>query len=437
MRCLLVACLLIPRLASAETKLTLDQVLAKAIASPRVAMARGDIDAAAARAEEADAARYPRGKATAIGTISPEIRCVDPACTMTSPHNFAWRFSGLFGSAQLDITQPLFTFGKIAHARAAARAGVDAQQALADEAAGDAVSDAARAYWGIKLARELGYMLDDGIEEIEKAKSHFDEQPDITVQDRQRVAVLLAEAKTQRADAAQAEAQAIAGLRAITGVPDADVDDADLAPVAHDLPASLGNLADKRPQRVAARSGASAADELAAFETAHFYPDLAIVASGVIARAQGADDPPSAFANDPYNRSGIGVVLGLQWTLEPWTVKARADRARAEARKLHAQSDLAAVGARYDLETANSEAVAARAKIAAADEGEKAARTWLAAVLQNQAIGTAEAKDLADAYIAWFQMKARWATAVFQWNVAVVRMGRAGGEFHATPGRPR
>ena len=58
-------------------------------------------------------------------------------------------------------------------------------------------------------------------------------------------------------------------------------------------------------------------------------------------------------------------------------------------------------------------------------------------MLQAQAIGTAESKDLADAYIAWFQMRARWAQAVFQWNVAVVRLDRAAGEFHADGRRPK
>src|SRR5262249_34734477 len=160
------------------------------------------------------------------------------------------------------------------------------------------------------------------------------------------------------------------------------------------------------------------------------------VASGVIARAQGADDPPSAFANDPYNRSGAGLVVGLSWTLEPWTVAARVARARAEAHKAHAQSQLATIGARYDADSALAEATAAQDRGAAAAEGEKAARTWLASVLQAEAIGTAESKDLADAYIAWFQMRARWAQAVFQWNVAVVRLDRAAGEFHAGGRRP-
>jgi outer membrane protein TolC len=422
---------------AAPTKLTLEQVLAKAATSPKARMAAGDTDAAEARVNEANAARLPRGKATLYGTVSPEIRCDQPTCVTTSPTNFAFRFSGLYGSAQLEVTQPLYTFGKIAHARSAARAGLDAQHALEDEAAGDLAVDAARAYWGIKTARELGFMLDDGIEQIEAAVKRLDERTGKdapSIQDRQRVAVLLAEARAQRADAGASERQALAGLRAITGIADADVDDVPLAAVEYALPARVN--AGQRPQAVAARQGALAADELAAMARSQYFPDLALVATAVIARAQGVDDPPSAFANDPYNRTGLGAVLAMQWTLEPWSLRAKAGRARAEARKAHAQSDLAAVGAQYDAETAMAEATGARDRLAASTEGDKASRTWLAAVLQADAIGTSEPKDLADAYIAWFQMRARWAQAAYQWNVAVVRLGRAGGEFRAAPSRP-
>jgi len=437
--CFVVALALLPRVVLADApaagpKLTLEQVIAKAVANPRVAMAREDGASASARVDEADAARLPRIKGTAFATISPKITCSTPECTDTMPNNFAFDFSGVFAGAELDITQPLYTFGKIDHARSAARAGLAAQQALADEAAGDAASDAAKAYWGLKLARLLGDMLDDGIDEIQKAKTDFDAQAGATIQDRQRVAVLLATAKAQRADAALAETQALAGLRAITAVADADIDDSELAAVDHALPAQLE--VDARPQKIAAKDGAGAADELAAAAYAQYFPDIALVGSALIADAQGAQDPTSAYANNPYNRAGAGLVLGLQWTIEPWNVKARTDRARADARKSHAQSELAAVGARYDGDTALGEARAAHAKLDATAEGEKAARTWLAAVLQAQAIGTAEARDLADAYIAWFQMRAQWAQAVFAWNVAVVRLGRAAGEFRAGGPRP-
>ena len=423
--------------APAPRKLTLDDAIARSLAGPRARMADGDTAAAAARVAEADAARLPRVKATAFGTISPKIECVDVACTETSPKNFALAFDGVFGGAQLDVTQPLYTFGKISHARRAARAGLDAQRALADEAAGDLAVDAARAYWGIKLARELGGMLDDGIDEIGKARANMEERTGKdapSIQDKQRVAVLLAEARVQRSDARAGEQQGLAGLRALTGLRDADVDDAPLEALERAVPSAA--TGERRPQALAARQGAIAAGELAAMARSYYWPDVAIVGSALISRAQGVTDPPSAFANDPYNRSGAGLVLAMQWTLEPWNVKARAARAGAEATRARALQDLAAAGASYDASTALAEATAARDKALAAADGEKAARAWVASVLQADAVGAAEAKDLADAYIAWFQMRARWAQAVFQWNVAVVRLGRASGEFRAGSRRP-
>ena len=163
----------------------------------------------------------PRGTAAHQGArrsarSAPRSTCVNPECTMTAPQNFAWDFDGLFGGAPVDVTQPLYTFGKIAHARAAARAGIDAQEALADEAAGDAAADAARAYWGLKLARELGYMLDDGIEQIDEGARRLrgaQGRHDPGSPARRRAA-RRGEGPARRA--AQAEAQALAGLRAIT-----------------------------------------------------------------------------------------------------------------------------------------------------------------------------------------------------------------------------
>ena len=135
MRSLAIGLLLLPGLISAAEagpKLTLTQVTERALANPRAQAADSDTAGAQARLDEADAARLPRGKLTAFGTISPEIHCVNVPipntatvinCASTEPTIFAFNFSGLYGSAQLDITQPLYTFGKIAHARSAARAG--------------------------------------------------------------------------------------------------------------------------------------------------------------------------------------------------------------------------------------------------------------------------------------------------------------------------
>ena len=286
-------------------------------------------------------------------------------------------------------------------------------------------------------------MLDDGIEQIESAVKDLDDRlakggSDVTIQDRQRVQTLLAEAKVQRAEARQGELTALAGLRVLTGVTDADVDEAELAPVDAPIPdaaTAAAKAETDRPEVRAADAGAKAYRELAELEAANFLPDLAVVGTLDVARAQGAKDPPSAYANDPFNKTSGGLAVVLRWQLDPWTTKARTSRARAQARRARGLADLAKDGAEFDARTAQAEAAAAKERVVAATDGEKAARAWVAAVLQNQAVGTVEAKDLADAYIALFQMSARKLSAIFQWNVAVVRLRRATGEFHAAPPR--
>ena len=78
-RFVLVLALALPRLAAADgPKLTLDQVIGKAIANPRVEMAQGDQAAAEARLDEADASRLPRVKGTAFGTPLSRYAYEDP-----------------------------------------------------------------------------------------------------------------------------------------------------------------------------------------------------------------------------------------------------------------------------------------------------------------------------------------------------------------------
>ncbi len=419
-----------PALAEAP-KLTLEATIAKALVGPRARMGASSVDVAEARLGEAKALRLPRIKATLFGTISPEIDCLDPACTRTDPTNFAFRYDGLWGGGQLDITQPLYRFGA-SSGFSAAKAGIAAERYLSDEVAGDVAVDASRAYWGLKLAREPGFMLDDGIEEIEKARERMNARTgadEPTLEELQRIEILVAEAQLQRADATAGERQALAGLRAITGIADADIGDEALEAVPFALPAT--STGDRRPQALAAREGARAADALAAFTAGAYYPDLSLVGRVFAARAQGVTDPPSIFANDPYNGQGVNAVLQLSWTLEPWSVRARVQRAHAEARRARALSELAAAGAQYDAATALAEAGSAKSKLEAAARGEKAGRAWIVSLLQADAIGTVEAKDFADAYLAWFRMRASWAQAAFQWNVAVTRLARANGEFRA------
>ena len=422
-------------------RLDLPALTAASHRSARARMAARDTAGAAARRDEADAARLPKITATTFVAPSPDIRCLDPECGTTDPESFAIRLSGVAYGGSVQVTQPLYTFGKLSAVREAARAAVDAQTALEDALAGGLAVEAARAYWGLKLARELVWMLDDGIGEIEKARGRLDERlaagdAGATVQDRQRLITLLAEARIQLTEARAAEATALASVRAIAGDDAVDIDEDELAPVELEVGAEddyVARARDRRPEVRAARAGARAAEGLADFEAGQYWPDLALVGSLGITRATGVDDAPSAVYAEPFNSNSAALAVVLRWNVEPWTTRARLARARASERKAEELVELAATGATLDARTAWADAIAARDRVVAAEEGKTAAQGWVFSVLQADAIGVAEPKDLADAYIAWFQMRARLGAAILQWNVATVRLDRATGEFKRAP----
>ncbi|MBK9069846.1 MAG: hypothetical protein IPL79_02375 [Myxococcales bacterium] len=81
---------------------------------------------------------------------------------------------------------------------------------------------------------------------------------------------------------------------------------------------------------------------------------------------------------------------------------------------------------------AHAEAEAALARLAAARLGEKSSRAWLVGVVQADAVGAAETKEFADAYLASFMMRGRVAQAIFLWNVAQIKLARAAGTLTAS-----
>ena len=105
-------------------KLTLEQVIAKALAGPRARTARSTARDRGGAARRGQGAAVPADQGDRVRHREPE----DPLSRSRSAPRPIRRtsrsgFDGLFGGGQLEITQPLYTFGRASHARAAAKAG--------------------------------------------------------------------------------------------------------------------------------------------------------------------------------------------------------------------------------------------------------------------------------------------------------------------------
>jgi outer membrane protein TolC len=430
---------------AAPRRLTLNEAIALARTNPAARAAVAAHRAALAQADEARGARWPRIQLLSFLAPSPEIRCDDAACTRTTPVNVAPNVAGVFAGARLDVLQPLYTFGKIDAAIAGTAEAAQMSEALADGVKEDMTVETTRAYFGVALARELGLMLDDGAEQIAKGKQTLSQRlekgdPEVTVQDRLRLEAFETDVLVRRSESREKEATALEGLRALVGDREADVAEGGLTPIERDL----GDVKEHwqraqagSPELRAAGHGVSALAERTHLEKARWLPDVALIAGVSVARAQGVDDPPSAFANDPFNATQAELAAVLRWSVEPAAQAARVARARAEQERGEALRAGAQAASEFAVRDAYNRAVQADARLTAARQGEKSARGWVTSVLQADSVGTASARDLADAYLAYFTLRGRVFQSIYEWNLAITALERAtGGQSPTTSTHP-
>lgn len=410
---------------------SLEALVAMARRDPRAAIARAAAAAAVARADAVDGARWLHLSTSAALAPSPSIRCVDRDCARTETKDPSLAVSGVFGSLDLAVVQPVYTFGKLGAASTAAHAAAAASADLATAAEERAVWDVAQAYYGFSLARDLLHTLDAGLRTLEEARKRVAASlsagdGEATLQDQLRVDVLRARVEARRATLVGAADAALAALRAVTGDDTVEPDDAPLVPVADDIGAGADLLEaralEHRPELAAAQAAVRASHAVVGLEEARYLPDLVLAANLHVARASGVPDPASAFAADPFNTTTAAFGLLLSWSLDPFSQPARVRAAQADARRASAGAQAATALARLQLRRAWADARAARARVQATTTAARRARAWVTSTAQADIIDALDARDLADALVAWFSARAEQATAVHDWNLAVFRL---------------
>jgi outer membrane protein, multidrug efflux system len=423
---------------AAPRRLTLPEVITRVRDNPAARAADAERDMARARAEEARGARWPRLTLTTFVAPSPEIRCDNADCTRTSPVDFALTLEGVFAGARIELFQPVYTFGKLDAAAAAGDSALAMQSALADRVEGDLIVEATRAYFGVAFARDMLAMLEDGARQLAKAKTTLSERlesgdAEVTVQDRLRLDAFATEVELRASEAREREATALEGLRALCADREVDIAETALTPAEKELrPADTEwqSAQTASPELRAARHGVAALEQQAALEHARWFPDLLVMGGATLTRAQGVDDPPSAFANDPFNATRAEIALVLRWNLEPAMQAARVARTRAEQTRGQELQSAARVAVEFAVRDAYNRARQAGARLDTARQGEKSARGWVASVLSADAVGTASARDLADAYLAYFTLHSRVLQSAYEWNVALAVLDRATGKLN-------
>jgi len=364
-------------------------------------------------------------------------------CTTTdaNPHDNPSILTDLKGPwfrTDIKIVQPLWDFGKISAGVSAAEAGVSALRQKQVATASEVELNVSKAYWGIKLARELLDALAEGSGYVDEAQKKIEKEladgsGSATITDRLRLRTVRAEVDAQTLEAKRLADLALAGLRTLLGSEapaELEIDDAPFEPrtipsrpIASYEEAALLNRPEVRALGFAVKSKHALAD----LERRREYPDLALVATGSFAWAPTIDIPKNAFYNNPFNTYGAGIAATLRVPLDIGPKLARADRVRGEAEEAELRRREALGGIALEVRKAHNEMTEAAARVEAVHKGEKAGKAWVTAVAQNFAIGIAEARDFSDALNSFFLMRARYLQAIYDLNVAAAALSRATG----------
>ena len=428
------------------TRYHLPQLIALARKTyPGMRAAKHALDAMRAQAFRAKWGWAPQGQMRGLLAPAPEIRCQnadgDPdtdLCIRTAQVDASSiNISGVMAQIGLELGIPVYTFDKLGSARRAAHAGLQAGRAQLATASADLALKVAQAYWGVKLARELLYTINEGRKHLDTARKRIDEQlrtgqGEATISDQLRLRTSTAEIEARRAEAQKLERVALAGLATLTGLQRGrfDVDSKVIAAIrgeAAPLEHYLDLARQKRPEFTLLKAAVKATAAAAALERARFLPDFLIVATIGYGVATSVDNPQNGFYSDPFNFVRAGFGLALRWNIDPVGQLGKYRAAQAESRRVRAKQAEAMAGMRLELQNNLTNLREAHQRLAAAKSGQKAARRWLVATSQNLDAGLAEPKDLTDALVAFFTMRIRYIRAIFDLNVGWARLGRSVG----------
>lgn len=424
-------------------RLTLAEAETRALArSPVLAEPRASLALARARlAQAAHAGTLPTFNFRQVVGFLPRARGeFSPTGVLFSPDT-STGFSDLrlFTELEVNLLQPLFTFGKTAGPRRAAAHGVQAGEAGLDASRDEVRLQVRTLYWGLVLSEELRRIVEDARTETGKARNTIQKKLDagsdeVGQNDLFKLDVFQYEVEKRFREAVEKTRVARSALQGSLGVDPAVVVVAPLDTTLAPLPVNLDSLdvyvalaLRNRPDLAQLGEGVKARASLVQSSASDFYPQFFVAGQVKLNRATDRFDSNNPFVNNPTNFFRPTVLLGLTWNLNFFQARDRTRVARSEEATLAARVPLAEAGAELDVEKAYLAVTTARANVEQSGAALKSTGNWLRAEAQTFDMGVGEVKDFIDAFRANSTMRAEYAENVAKLNIALATLSKSVG----------
>jgi outer membrane protein TolC len=337
---------------------------------------------------------------------------------------------------------PLYTFGKIETVRDAAEANVRVSEWDMEKWRQAMRMDVRRAFFGLELARDAKYVINDAIERLDRGIDGVRDKlakGDVNVSevDRLRLAAYKQDVVAQSLQAPKGEAYALGALRFITGMQTAfDIVDEPLKRPGRPLVSIAQYLAAARilrPDVNMARAGVAARRALVGYNRAKLFPDFGLALGADYMSTPGAVPQENAWASDPWNHFYYYAALGLRWNLDLLPQAARERQAESQLEENRALERSALGNAMYEVEKAYADALEAKGREEAWDKAEHIAKEWISLVQDHIDLGTADERALLEPMRSYGSARMQHLTALMDYNVAMSGLALASGWDSAAP----
>jgi len=337
---------------------------------------------------------------------------------------------GAFGQVEASMVVPICTFGKVSALKEMAKSGVDIAQSQREMARNVALQQINEAYSSLVLARQYikelkkaqGY-LKSAQKSVNKMEEEDSDDYDPTFQLQLRIVQMETKTRTLEAqDAAELAKEAIIALAGLSPNDKVQLQEKTLKIAKDkevpDLAECLDTAMRERPEQKALRAAQRVRHAAVDNAKSELYPVLALGAFVRFAKAPTVEDQGSPFAYDPYNIFTGGGGLILQWNVDLPRRASMVQQARAEVRKVMAQSDAFTAMLRLDVQKAYRGLASSRARVQHARAATKAARGWLTAKLDLFDSGLVDFSSVSSAMKAYYEWRFKYLKAMYQARAA-------------------
>jgi outer membrane protein TolC len=345
---------------------------------------------------------------------------------------------GVFYRNTANLTQTLYTFGKITHGIAAAEKGVQAYRAglrLAQQAFDPL---AIETYYGILLTKSALKVFKDGLSYMRRFKKKIQKDLDqqdgnYTSNDKRRVIIQEAELLARQAEVLSIQQQAWRGIRISCKLSASQKLVLDRKKI-RAFKVEIANedhylqLAQQhRPELQAAKMAIGAQQSLVDLSKANFLPNLALIGFFIYNVATSAEDNPDPFASDPFNVFSYGAYLGLEWKLNFAQLTSRYRKSQANYSKSRAQFEAVKLQVQMEINEAYQLVQRYKKILKARKTAKRMGKQWMRSVTMNLSTGFIQSNDLLDSLRAYYSSDLNYQQTIYEYNKAVTTLWKASG----------